>query len=254
GAERMRKRKILIAGAGIGGLSAASCLMKAGHAVEIYEQAPALAEVGAGIQVSANAQHVLRHLGLGDEIVAAGVKPEAYVFRLHDTGEVIQRFPLSEEHERLHGAPYTQLHRADLHDLLAAKARELDPDVVRLNSKVAGFSQENDGVTLRLEDGTTVRGDVLVGADGLKSVVRRAIAGDVPATYTGDAAWRIVVPTENLPANLLDKVMSVFMGPGGHVVCYYLRGGALMNFVGLIETDDISEESWTVKVSWRELK
>jgi salicylate hydroxylase len=250
----MRKHKVLIAGAGIGGLTAAACLMKAGHEVEIYEQAPLLAEVGAGIQISANAMHVLRYLGLGDAIMVAGVEPEAYVFRLHDTGEVIQRFSLSDEHERLHGAPYTQLHRADLHDLLAAKARELRPDVVRLNSKVAGFTQDRTGVELKLADGTTARGDLLIGADGLKSVVRAEIAGDVPASYTGDAAWRIVVAAERLPDDLLEKVMSVFMGPGGHVVCYYLRGGALMNFVGLIETDDISEESWTIQVAWEDLK
>ncbi len=87
--------------------------------------APELGEVGAGIQVSANAMHVLRHLGLEQAITAVGVRPEAYVFRLHDTGEVIQRFSLSQE--ELHGAPYTQLHRADLHDLLAARAREFDP-------------------------------------------------------------------------------------------------------------------------------
>ena len=82
----MRKYKILIAGAGIGGLSAASCLMKAGHQVEIYEQAPVLSEIGAGIQISANAMHVLRDLGLEDAIVQVGVSPGAYVFRLHDTG------------------------------------------------------------------------------------------------------------------------------------------------------------------------
>jgi len=99
----MKIYRILIAGAGIGGLSAASCLMKAGHHVEIHEQAPELAEVGAGIQVSANAMHVLRHLGLEEAITAVGVRPEAYVFRLHDTGEVIQRFSLSQE--ELHGAP-----------------------------------------------------------------------------------------------------------------------------------------------------
>jgi len=101
----MADRKILIAGAGIGGLAAASSLMKAGFDVEVHEQAPALGEVGAGIQLSANAMHVLRHLGLGDSISNVGVRPGAYVFRLHDTGEVIQRFPLSAEHERQHGAP-----------------------------------------------------------------------------------------------------------------------------------------------------
>src|SRR5215475_10180341 len=112
--------KILIAGAGLGGLATASCLMQAGHDVEIYEQAPALGEIGAGIQISANAMHVLRSLGLDAEIARVGVRPGGYVFRLHDTGEIIQQFSLSEEHERLHGAAYTQMHRADFHALLAA--------------------------------------------------------------------------------------------------------------------------------------
>ena len=248
----MKTYRILIAGAGIGGLSAASCLMKAGHHVEIYEQAPELAEVGAGIQVSANAMHVLRHLDLEQAITAVGVRPEAYVFRLHDTGEVIQRFSLSQE--ELHGAPYTQLHRADLHDLLAARAREFDPNVVRLNHKVTGFTESADGVELSFADGSSARGDLLIGADGLKSVVRAQMFGAAPATYTGDAAWRAVVPTERLPKNLLEQVMSVFMGPDGHVVCYYLRDGTLLNFVGIVETDEVSEESWTVKLPWEELK
>ena len=248
----MKIYRILIAGAGIGGLSAASCLMKAGHHVEIYEQAPELAEVGAGIQVSANAMHVLRHLDLEQAITAVGVRPEAYVFRLHDTGEVIQRFSLSQE--ELHGAPYTQLHRADLHDLLAARAREFDPNVVRLNHKVTGFTEGADGVELSFADGSSARGDLLIGADGLKSVVRAQMFGAAPATYTGDAAWRAVVPSERLPKNLLEQVMSVFMGPDGHVVCYYLRDGTLLNFVGIVETDEVSEESWTVKLPWEELK
>ena len=126
-------KKILIAGAGIGGLTAASCLMNAGYDVEIYEQAPELSEIGAGIQLSANAMHVLNGLGLGKAIAKLSVRPAAYVFRLHDTGEVIGQFPLAEEHERLNGAPYNQLHRADLHDLLAAKAvagREKDIDFI----------------------------------------------------------------------------------------------------------------------------
>jgi salicylate hydroxylase len=228
--------------------------MKAGHQVRIFEQAPALAEVGAGIQISANAMHVLRHLGLGEAVSRVGVRPGAYVFRLHDTGEVIQRFSLSDEHEQLHGAPYTQLHRADLHDILAARARQSDPEVVHLDRKVSGFSETTEGVELHLDDGSSVRGDLLIGADGLKSAVRRQIAGDAPATYTGDAAWRVTVPVERLPPDLLEKVMSVFMGPGGHIVCYYLRGGALLNFVGIVETDEISEESWTIKLPWDMLK
>ena len=250
----MKQCRVLIAGAGIGGLAAASCLMKAGHTVEIYEQASQLAEIGAGIQISANAMHVLRHLGLEEAIARVGVQPGAYVFRLHDTGEVIQRFSLSEEHERMHGAPYRQLHRADLHEILAGCARALDPGVVRLNHKVVGFTESADGVELRFADGASVRGDLLIGADGLKSVVRKQFLGDAPATYTGDAAWRLLVPTERLPKDLLERVMSVFMGPEGHVVAYYLRSGTLLNFVGCVETDEVSDESWTQKLPWDEFK
>ena len=250
----MRDCKILIAGAGIGGLAAACCLMKAGHRVEVYEQAPQLTEVGAGIQVSANAMHVLRHLGVADSITKVGVRPGAYVFRLFDTGEVIQRFSLSDEHERLHGAPYVQMHRADFHEILATRVHELDRNAVRLNRKVVGFSETDSGIQLHFADGSMAQGDLLIGADGLKSAIRGQIVGDLAAAYTGDAAWRLTVPVQRLPPDLLEQVMSVFMGPGGHVVCYFLRGGTVLNFVGLVETDDVSEESWTVKFPWDRLK
>jgi salicylate hydroxylase len=247
--------RILIAGAGLGGLTAASCLMKAGHKVELYEQAPQLGEIGAGIQISANAMHVLRDLGLESAIRAVGVHPAAYVFRLFDSGEEIQRFSLAAEHESAHGAPYTQLHRADFHDILARKAQALDPDVVRLNKRVTGYDESEDGVTLHFADGSWARGDLLIAADGLKSAIRAQMFGAAVATYTGDCAWRLTVPIEKLSAEgRLERAMSVFVGPGKHAVCYYLRGGKLLNFVGCVETDDISEESWTVKYPWENLK
>jgi salicylate hydroxylase len=247
-------KKVLIAGAGIGGLTAASCLMKAGYAVEVYEQAPRLSEIGAGIQLSANAMHVLNYLGLGDAVGRLSVRPGAYVFRLHDTGEVVGQFPLAEEHERLNGAPYNQLHRGDLHDLLAAKAREFDGEVVRLNRRAVGFEETASGVEVFFADGSRVKGDLLIGADGVKSAVRAQIAGADQASYTGDGAWRLTLPSSRMPEDFMGRVMSVWMGPGAHVVCYYLRGGELLNFVGLVETDEVSEESWTAKFPWERLK
>ena len=250
----MKKRKILINGAGLGGLAGACCLMKAGHEVEVFEQSAQMGEVGAGIQISANAQHVLRDLGLGDEIDRAGVRPGAYVFRLHDTGEEIQRFPLAEEHERINGAPYTQMHRADFHEILARKAHAMKAGVVQLNKRATHYVETNDGVELYFADGSSAQGDLLIGADGIRSIVRAQMSGAAQPVYTGDAAWRLVIPTEKLPPKLLEPVMSVFMGPGGHVVCYYLRAGKLLNFVGLVETDDLAEESWTLKRPWDQLK
>jgi salicylate hydroxylase len=244
------RHKIVIAGAGIGGLTAGASLLQAGHDVTIFEQASELAEIGAGLQLSANATHVLRHLGLGAPLAEVGVRPGAYVFRLYDSGEEIQRFALSDDHEKLHGAPYYQVHRADIHALLAAKVRELKRNAIQLNCRVIGFEESGEDVKLRLADGTVVQGDLLIGADGLKSVICQQLNGNIPATYTGDAAWRITVPVERLPRNFMEQVMMVWMGPGRHVVAYYLRAGALLNFVGLVETDDVSEESWTAKFPW----
>ncbi|MGE5818511.1 MAG: FAD-dependent monooxygenase, partial [Deltaproteobacteria bacterium] len=250
----MTRHKIVIAGAGIGGLTAGASLLQAGHDVMVFEQASELTEIGAGLQLSANATHVLHHLGLGPALAEVGVRPGAYVFRLHDTGEEIQRFALSDDHEKLHGAPYYQVHRADIHTLLAAKVRELKRNAIRLDCRVVGFEESDDDVKLRLADGTIVRGDLLVGADGLKSIICQQLNGNIPATYTGDAAWRITVPVERLPRNFMEQVMMVWMGPGRHVVAYYLRAGALLNFVGLVETDEVSEESWTAKFPWERFK
>ena len=250
----MTERKILIAGAGLGGLAAAGCLLKAGYDVEIYEQAPVLGEVGAGIQMSANAMHVLNHLGVGDEISAKSVRPEAYVFRLHDTGELIDRFALSEEHMKMHKAPYNQAHRADLHEILANAVQKMKPGVVHLNKRATHFEETAESVELFFDDGTNAKGDVLVGADGVKSAIRNQIAGAVPAVYTGDSAWRITVPKDKLPSDFMEKVMSVWMGPGKHAVSYWLRNGELLNFVGAVETPTASEESWTAKFPWEDLK
>jgi len=247
-------KKIAIAGAGIGGLTTACCLLKAGYDVELFEQAAELSEIGAGIQLSANAMHVLNDLGLGEAIAGLSVRPGAYLFRLHDTGEVIGQFPLAMEHEAMHGAPYNQLHRADLHNLLVAKVKSLKSKVIRLNNRVIGFEESDDRIQLKLSDGSSASADMLIGADGVKSAIRAQIAGASCASYTGDAAWRLIVPAERLPANLMGQVMSVWMGPGRHAVCYYLRGGSLLNFVGLVETDEISEESWTAKYPWETLK
>lgn len=245
--------KVLITGGGIGGISAALSLIKHGFEVEVYEQASELMEIGAGIQLSANAMHVLFDHGLEPQLSRLWVKPTAYVFRLHDTGEIISKIPLAEAHERQHGAPYCQFHRADLLDALVARLGEIGPDVIRLNSRAIGYEETNTGVRLRLQNGSTVPGDVLVGADGVKSTIRAQLLGAAKPTYTGDSAWRLIVPSGRLKPHS-EREMAVWMGPDKHIVSYFLRGGELLNFVGLVETTEISEESWVSKFPWNKLK
>ena len=172
-------RRVLIAGAGLGGLAAAACLLRAGHDVTVFEQSPAIGEIGAGIQVSANAMHVLRHLGLEQAVARAAVRPAAYEFRAFDTAELIHRFALGEAHERANGAPYYQLHRADLHALLAGCVERLAPDAIRVDHPVTGFEEDDDGVTLHLAGHADERGDLLIGADGIKSTVRAQLLGQL---------------------------------------------------------------------------
>jgi salicylate hydroxylase len=234
--------KVLITGGGIGGISTALSLIKHGFNVEVYEQASELMEIGAGIQLSANAMHVLLAHGLEPPLSKLWVKPSAYVFRLHDTGEIISKIPLAEAHERQHGAPYCQFHRADQLEALVARLREIGPNVIRLNSRAIGYEETNTGVRLRLQNGSTVSGDILVGADGVKSTIRAQLLGAAKPTYTGDSAWRLTVPSGRLKPHS-EHEMAVWMGPDKHIVSYFLRGGELLNFVGLVETTEISEES-----------
>ena len=250
----IEKHKIIIIGAGLGGLAAAACLIMDGHDVEVHEQAPELGEVGAGIQISANAMHVLNHIGIGEALARDAVRPEAYTFCMGDNGEIIQSFELSGAHERNHGAPYYHVHRADIHNMLADRVEELKPGCIHINHRLTSYDEDDDGVTANFANGESVRGDILVGADGLKSAVREQMLGVQSPVYTGDVAWRVVVPTEKV-RHLLPRIeQRLWMMPGGHAVTYFLRRGEIVNFVGLIEKEKPEEESWTTKHSWDELK
>ncbi len=246
--------KVLIAGAGLGGMAAAGCLLQKGYRVRVFEQAAELGEVGAGIHMSANAIKVLWQLGLADDIDRIGARPKAYVFRLFHSGEILQTFALGEEHCRVNGAPYYQFHRADIHNLLVRRVQQLDPDAIILNAAAEGFTQTGATVVLHLSDGRREEGDVLIGADGIKSVIREQILGATKASFTGDVAWRILVPKERLGNDFMDRVMTVWVGPGAHAVTYYVRGGDLVNFVGLVENSDWRNESWVVRSPWSEMR
>ena len=247
-------KNILIVGAGLGGLTAAAVLLERGHRVRVLERSHELGEIGAGIQLSANATHVLNALGLGEALQNLAVTPSSFRFKLHDSGELLYELALGDLHRQRFGASYYHIHRADLHGLLVAKVRELDATAITLDSEVIGFDENDHRVQLRFADGSHREGDLLIGADGINSVIRRQILGPDEAEFTGYVAWRGVVPRERLPADYMDKVCTIWVGPGAHPVVYYLRRAELLNFVGLVQNDTWRDESWTVKDSWENLK
>jgi salicylate hydroxylase len=238
--------RILIVGAGIGGLNAALALMRDGHEVAVYEQAAALAELGAGVQISANGARVLFALGLEGALRRVWSEPAGKEIRLWNTGETWKLFDLGAESVARYGAPYFMIHRADLHQVLIDAVRALKPDAIHLDARCTGFDDDGNTVTLHLANGDRVCGDALIGADGVHSRIRNILCGDDKPEFTGCMAWRGLVPAEKLPPHMRRNVGVNWVGPGGHVVNYLLRRGEIFNFVGVVERD-WRIESWTEK-------
>ena len=243
----MGQPTILIAGAGIGGLTAALALLRRGIPVRVVEQADALGEVGAGLQMSANATRALWQLGLAEPLMALACEPAGKEVRLWNSGRAWKLFDLGAESVAQYGYPYLTMYRPDLHAVLVDAVRRLDPGAIRLGARCVGFEPDAAGVSLHLADGSRIEGDALIGADGVHSVVRRQLFGDTPARFSGCLAWRGVVRACDLSAHLLRQVGVNWVGPGRHVIHYPLHGGELLNFVGIVERDDWQVESWTQK-------
>ncbi len=248
-----RSFRVLIAGAGVGGLCAAAALLQRGIDVEVYEQAPALKEVGAGVQLSANGTRVLHALGMSEALRALSCEAQGKEIRHWKTGETWKLFDLGPLSIERFGFPYFTVYRPDLLEVLEEAVRALKPDAIRLGERVAGFDQHASGVTLHLESGAQVSGSVLVGADGVHSRVRQGLFGADRAQFSGVVAWRAVVPMAQLPGHMARMVGSNWVGPGGHIVHYPLRAGRLMNFVGALERADWQVESWSHRGSQNEL-
>ena len=233
--------RVLIVGAGIDGLTAALALRRRGFAVTVFEQAAELRELGAGLQLGPNGTRVLIDLGLGEAMERVVCSAAGKEIRLWNTGQSWKLFDLGEQAVERYGAPYWMVHRGDFQSVLLQAA----PDLVRCGAVCTGFMQDDRGVTLNLADGEQVRGDVLVGADGVHSRIRQQIFGARPARFTGLMAWRGLVPMQRLPDHQRRPVGANWVGRGGHVVTYPLRQGEMLNFVGVVERADWQIESWT---------
>lgn len=242
-----KKTKIIIAGGGIGGMSAALALLKKGFDVEVYEQAAALTEVGAGVQISPNGARALDALGAFERLKKLSCTPDRKEFKHWETGKSWPLFDLGDQAIEKYGYPYLTVYRPDLLSALTDGVLALKSDAIKLGCKIDGFEQSDEGVTLHYNGGQAACGDVLIGADGVRSTIRNSLFGDKNTSFSGMVAWRAVIPMEKLPPRFTESVGRTWIGPGGHVVHYPLRNGKLMNFVGTIEREDWQVESWNVE-------
>ena len=239
------KPRILISGAGIGGLVFALAARARGLEPVVVEQAEVLGEVGAGVQLSANATRVLFGLGLGERLMRCAVEAQGKEIRLWNTGESWPLFDLGVESRVRFGYPYLMLHRADLHEVLADALTARAAGSLRLGMRTVGCRRAEHGMRLEMADGSLIEADVIVGADGVHSPVRTALHGDDRAAFSGFVAWRSVLPMQALPSHMQRRVGTNWVGPGAHVITYPLRRGELFNFVGIVERSGWEVERWT---------
>ncbi|MGD9502760.1 MAG: FAD-dependent monooxygenase [Methyloceanibacter sp.] len=234
----------LIAGGGIGGLTAGLALARAGIASEILERSHFAEETGAGIQLGPNATRVLAALGALDGIERHAFKPDAIVIHDGVTGRKLTTMPLGRAAEERYGAPYLTLRRADLHaGLRAALARETLATLRNGFELHAIDAQGGDGVVARASDGSEARAACLIGADGIWSALRPLINPGAGLRFTGATAWRAQVPRAILPARFTEKVVGLWIGPGAHLVHYPVGGGADLNIVA-VTTGGSGDRGW----------
>ncbi|MEM6621425.1 MAG: FAD-dependent monooxygenase [Pseudomonadota bacterium] len=236
---------VAIAGAGIAGVAAGLALARAGWSVCIVEQAPELGEVGAGLQMSPNATRVLDWLGVLDVVSDGAFHPQAAVMKDGRTGEEIYRAALGQGAQDRWGSVYLHVHRADLLNALA-RAAERAGVTLRLGTQVERVVEHPDSASLHLSNGTVLKADLVIGADGIRSRLRQAFNVEEEPRFTGQVAWRGLIPADRVPADLVAPDVTVWAGDARHLVTYYLRGGDLINFIAVQEQDDWVEESWSV--------
>jgi len=245
---------IAVIGAGIGGLATAALLLRQGFAVTVYEQAPAFARVGSGIQMAPNAVKVLRALGVEAQLRETAFRSPLAVSRVWDTGAVTSELKLGDEVEARFGAPYFFLHRADLHATIASVVPR---DVLRLGCRLTELEQEAKGVTLAFADGSRVHADAVIAADGVHSTVREIVLGPERAHFTGKVAYRATFPAALLGGAKITPVRTKWWGPDRHMVVYYVTAARDEIYFVTSQPEQaewMTPESWSAKGDLAELR
>jgi len=230
--------RIVIVGAGVGGLTLALLLRRQGITAEVLEQAPDLREVGAGIALASNATRVLQHLSLGDDLARLATEPAALIHRDGRDGHPITVHPMGRLYRRTFGAPFFGLHRMALRQLLSGA---WGPPHLHLGCRVEGLEQRGESIRVRCASGEVFDADLVVGADGVHSQVRRWITGGHEPRYSRTSGFRGLVPAVRLPGLPGADALQFWVGPGAHLLHYPIDGGALINFLAVVD----GPEQWT---------
>jgi len=235
------KPRIAVIGGGIGGLAAALAFEQRGADVVVCEQSPALSEIGAGLNLTPNAVKALRALGVEQATYDIAAETDFLNIRSWKSGRYISRTRRG-DFRKLFGAPNLSVHRADLLEVLAGALKTTQ---FRFNARCVEVEAGDRCAAARFADGSTIEADLLIGADGIHSAVRRSLFGADAPRFTGCICWRGMAPVAALPNDINTKDGAMWMGPHGHVVHYPVRRGELLNIVAHIDSDAWTEESWT---------
>lgn len=241
----MNAKRIIIIGAGIGGLAAALALQRRGFRAAVYERAPQIREIGAGLLISANARRALRDLGVDDALAAvSSCVPVMHTCHYANGGVV--RADQNEQIVQKYGMATLQVHRADLHGLLKDAVHENDPEALRPGHEFVALEQDGTGVSVSFANGAFDRADALIGADGNASTVRSFLFPNETVKFTGQVAYRALIPDELVPPSLRRMQMAMHRAPKRYLMHYPLRGGRIMNLIGCGQSESWEEEGWAI--------
>jgi salicylate hydroxylase len=247
----MPSPRIAIVGGGIGGLAAAAFLHQSGLSCALYEQTSELREIGAGVAVTPNAARLLRRLGVLDALLQTAVRLEiGWEFRRWQDGTVLSAELLSTRCEQLYGEQTYTAHRADL---VEALRRAVPAGTIRLGQRVTAIGVNGATATLTFADGEVAEADVVIGADGIHSVIRATLIEAVPPVHSGLSAFRALVPARDAPEIARRPAQVLWLGPDHHLVHYPVRAGELINLVAIVPAGDYTTESWTATATVEEL-